>query len=128
MSITNIKLNHINLPVTDVQASSLFFEQYFQFKCTGVKGNNMLAIMEGKDGFILVLMADTFNRNGNNSYPDAFHIGFLVDSHEQVTEVYDRLVAGGVNVTQAPASLRGGYGFYFNAPGNILTEVTCLAS
>lgn len=127
MSVANIKLNHVNLPVADVAASSEFFEQYFNFKCTDIKGNNMLAVMEGEDGFILVLMADTFNRNGNNNYPDAFHIGFLVDSHEQVVEVYDRLVEGGVNVTQPPGSLRGGYGFYFNAPGNILTEITCLA-
>jgi predicted lactoylglutathione lyase len=127
MPVTSIKLNHINLPVTDVIASSKFFEQYFNFKCTSVKGNNMLAIMEGEDGFILVLMADSFNRDGNNNYPDAFHIGFLVDSHEQVTEVYDRLINGGIVVTQSPGSLRGGYGFYFNAPGNILTEVTCLA-
>jgi catechol 2,3-dioxygenase-like lactoylglutathione lyase family enzyme len=127
MPITNLKLNHVNLPVADVAASSRFFEQYFNFKCTSVKGNNMLSIMEGEDGFILVLMADTFNRNGNNNYPDAFHIGFLVDSHEQVAEVYDRLIKGGIVVTQSPGSLRGGYGFYFNAPGNILTEVTCLA-
>lgn len=119
MSVANIKLNHVNLPVADVAASSEFFEQYFNFKCTDIKGNNMLAVMEGEDGFILVLMADTFNRNGNNNYPDAFHIGFLVDSHEQVVEVYDRLVEGGGNVTQPPGSLRGGYGFYFNAPGNI---------
>ena len=127
MAVTNIKLNHINLPVTDVAASCKFFEQYFNFKCTSLKGNNMLAIMEGEDGFILVLMADSFNRDGNTNYPDAFHIGFLVDSHEQVTEVYDRLIKGGIVVTQSPGSLRGGYGFYFNAPGNILTEVSCLA-
>lgn len=127
MSVANIKLNHVNLPVADVAASSEFFEQYFNFRCTDIKGNNMLAVMEGEDGFILVLMANTFNRNGNNNYPDAFHIGFLVDSHAQVVEVYDRLVEGGVNVAQPPGSLRGGYGFYFNAPGNILTEVTCLA-
>ncbi len=127
MSVTTIKLNHVNLPVTDVAACAEFFEQYFNFKCTGVKGNNMLAVMEGEDGFILVLMADTFNRNGNNNYPDAFHIGFLVDSHEQVAEAYDRLNKGGVAIKQPPAPLRGGYGFYFNAPGNILTEVTCLA-
>jgi len=127
MPVTSIKLNHINLPVTDVADSSSFFEQYFSFKCTRVKGNNMLAILEGEDGFILVLMAESFNRDGNNHYPDAFHIGFLVDSHEQVTEIYDRLIKGGINVTQSPGSLRGGYGFYFNAPGDILTEVTCLA-
>ena len=85
MLSTTLKLNHINLPVTDVAASAGFFEQYFNFKTIEVKGNNMLAILEGDDGFILVLMADTFNRNGNSIYPDVFHIGFLVDTPAQVS-------------------------------------------
>ena len=120
-----MKLNHINLPVSDVTASKSFFEQYFNFKCVEIKGNNMLAILESADGFTLVLMADSFNRNGNTTYPDAFHIGFLQDTPAQVTDIYERLTQGGVAVAQAPGSLRGGFGFYFNAPGNILTEVTC---
>ena len=126
MLSTTLKLNHINLPVTDVAASAGFFEQYFNFRTIEVKGNNMMAILEGDDGFILVLMADTFNRNGNSVYPDAFHIGFLVDTPAQVSQVYERLKEGGL-ATEAPGSLRGGFGFYFTAPGNILTEVTCLS-
>lgn len=120
-----MKLNHINLPVSDVAASTNFFEQYFGFKCITVKGDNKLSILQGADCFTLVLMADSFNRKGNTTYPDAFHIGFLLDTPAQVTEVYDRLVKGGIPLDQAPGSLRGGYGFYFNAPGNIVTEVTC---
>lgn len=124
---TTIKLNHINLPVTDVAASAAFFEQYFNLKIIEIKGNNMLAILEGADGFILVLMADTFNRNGNNAYPDAFHIGFLVDTDAEVSRIHESLKNAELTNLQAPGSLRGGFGFYFNAPGNILTEVTCLS-
>jgi catechol 2,3-dioxygenase-like lactoylglutathione lyase family enzyme len=127
MPATTVKLNHINLTVTDVAASAAFFELYFNFKTIDVKGNNMMAILQGVDGFILVLMADTFNRDGNNAYPSGFHIGFLVDTHNEVTEVYKRLNAGGFATGQGPGSLRGGFGFYFTAPGNILTEVTCLS-
>lgn len=120
-----MKLNHINLPVSDVAASSSFFEQYFNFKCTEKKGDNLIAILQGIDGFTLVLMANNFNRNGNSTFPDAFHVGFLLESRQDVTDVYNRLLAGGFAAEQAPANMRGGYGFYFNAPGNILTEVTC---
>jgi catechol 2,3-dioxygenase-like lactoylglutathione lyase family enzyme len=120
-----MKLNHINLPVNDVAASCAFFEQYFDFECTGKKGDNLIAILQGTDGFTLVLMADSFNRDGNTAFPDAFHIGFFVDSREQVTAIHNRLLQDGFEVGQAPAPIRGGYGFYFNAPGNILTEVTC---
>jgi catechol 2,3-dioxygenase-like lactoylglutathione lyase family enzyme len=120
-----MKLNHINLPVTDVVASVRFFEQYFNFKCIDSKGNNVLAVLQGANDFTLVLMAATFNRNGNTTYPDAFHIGFFVDSQEQVTDLYNRLTAGGIATEHPPGSMRRSYGFYFNAPGNILTEVTC---
>ncbi len=119
-----MKLNHINLPVADVNASSIFFEKYFNFKCTEKKGENLLAVLQGIDGFTLVLMAHSFNRNGNVSFPDAFHIGFFVDNRDEVMAIYNNLLAGGFVTEQAPASIRGGFGFYFYAPGNILTEVT----
>ncbi|MDN3582741.1 VOC family protein [Mucilaginibacter flavus] len=118
-----MKLNHINLPVSDVVASSRFFETYFNFKCIENKGDNLISVLEGTDGFTLVLMAPSFNRKGNIVFPDAFHIGFFMDSRAEVTEIYDRLSAAGL-ASQPPASIRGGYGFYFNAPGDILTEVT----
>ncbi|SDP48190.1 Predicted lactoylglutathione lyase [Mucilaginibacter sp. OK268] len=120
-----MKLNHINLPVTDVAASISFFEQYFNFKCAEIKGDNLLAVLQGSDGFTLVLMADSFNRNGNTTYPDAFHIGFFVESREQVTDIYNRLLEGGYATEHPPGNLRGSFGFYFNAPGNLLTEITC---
>ncbi|MDN5287730.1 MAG: hypothetical protein JWR38_4004 [Mucilaginibacter sp.] len=120
-----MKLNHINLSVSDVAASVRFFEQYFYFKCIETKGDNLLAVLQGTDNFTLVLMASSFNRNGNTTYPDAFHIGFFVDGREQVTDLYNRLVAGGIATEHPPGSMRGSYGFYFNAPGNLLTEITC---
>lgn len=120
-----MKLNHINLSVTDVTASISFFEQYFNFKCTEVKGDNLLAVLQGSDGFTLVLMANKFNRNGNSAYPEAFHIGFFVETRNQVMNMYNRLLAGGYATEHSPGSLRGSYGFYFIAPGNVLTEITC---
>jgi catechol 2,3-dioxygenase-like lactoylglutathione lyase family enzyme len=120
-----MKLNHINLPVTDVAISVSFFEQYFDFKCIEIKGDNLLAVLQGSDGFTLVLMANSFNRNGNETYPDAFHIGFFVETRDQVTDLYHRLLTGGYATEHPPGNLRGSYGFYFTAPGNLLTEVTC---
>ncbi|AYL96387.1 VOC family protein [Mucilaginibacter celer] len=126
MMTATLKLNHINLTVTDVAASAHFFEQHFGFKIAEVKGENMLAILEGTGGFVLVLMADTSNRKGNNTYPEMFHIGFLVDTADEVNKIYEGLKKAGLATERAPGNLRGGFGFYFNAPGGILTEVTCL--
>ncbi|HEY9197234.1 MAG TPA: VOC family protein [Mucilaginibacter sp.] len=120
-----MKLNHINLPVSDVAASTGFFEQYFNFKCIDKKGDNLLAVLQGADGFTLVLMSDTLNSKSNTAYPGAFHIGFFVDTRDEVLAIHAKLLKGGYATEKAPASMRGGYGFYFNAPGNILTEITC---
>jgi catechol 2,3-dioxygenase-like lactoylglutathione lyase family enzyme len=118
-----MKLNHINLPVEDVATTSRFFEQYFDFTCTETKGDNVLAVLKGEDDFTLVLMSKAFNRNAEISYPEAFHIGFLVNSNEQVDKIYQRLIAGGVTLDKSPGQIRGQYGFYFMAPGDLLTEV-----
>ncbi len=123
-----MKLNHLNLPVADVAATRTFFEEYFSFRCIETKGSDMLSVLSGPDDFTLVLMAGNFNRNDNHNYPDAFHIGFFVPTREEVTQTYERLKAGGIELAQEPASMRGTFGFYFHAPGGILTEVSCAAN
>jgi catechol 2,3-dioxygenase-like lactoylglutathione lyase family enzyme len=119
-----MKLNHINLPIDDVDTTRQFFEQFFNFKCLEIKGDNALAILKGEDDFILVLMSKAFNKNAEISYPDAFHIGFLVKSDAQVDAAYQRLIAGNAVPEKPPGKIRGQYGFYFRAPGNLLIEVT----
>lgn len=119
-----MKLNHINLPVKDVAATRQFFEQYFDFECLEVKGDSALAILKGKDGFILVLMSEAFNKNAAIAYPDAFHIGFLLNTDEEVNKTYQRLAAGNLAIDRPPGKIRGQYGFYFRAPGDLLIEVS----
>ncbi|XZF16389.1 VOC family protein [Chitinophagaceae bacterium MMS25-I14] len=119
-----MKLNHINLTVPDVAATKTFFETYFNFRCTEVKGDQMLAVLYGEDDFILVLSGQSFNRNGNHTYPDAFHVGFILDNKQQVSDKYRELVAGGIVLQREPGSIHGAYGFYLDAPGNILVEVS----
>lgn len=119
-----MKFNHINLPVEDVAATSKFFKQYFDFTHIETKGDNALTVLKGEDDFTLVLMSKAFNKNAEISYPDAFHIGFLVNSNEQVDKIYQRLIDGGVTLDKSPGQIRGQYGFYFKAPGDLLTEVT----
>ena len=120
-----MKLNHLNLPVENVAEARQFFEQYFGFRTFETRGDNLLSVLLDEHGFTLVLMANSFNRHGNSSYPDAHHIGFLVATKAEVEGIYDKLNAGGIPLEQSPSNMRGVYGFYFHAPGNILTEVSC---
>lgn len=106
-----MKLNHINLVVSNVAEAIQLFETYFNFKCTDIKGDNIVAILKGDDDFTLVIMTD---KNGQITYPNAFHIGFMLDSETEVIKIYNTLKNGGIAVEQEPRKIRDSYGFYFN--------------
>jgi predicted enzyme related to lactoylglutathione lyase len=114
-----MNLNHINLVVSNVAAAIIFFETYFNFKCTDIKGDNIVAILKGADDFTLVIMT---SKEGNGTYPDAFHIGFMLDNTNAVTETFEKLKNGGIAVGQEPRKIRDSFGFYFNFD-NIMIEV-----
>lgn len=114
-----MKLNHINLVVSNVAAATHLFETYFNFKCTDKKGDNIITILKGADNFTLVIMT---NKDGKITYPGAFHIGFMLEDAEAVTGIFEKLKTGGVNVEQEPGKIRDSFGFYFNFD-NIMIEV-----
>ncbi|MEO6229513.1 MAG: VOC family protein [Ferruginibacter sp.] len=114
-----MKLNHINLVVSNVAEAILFFETYFDFKCTSVIGDNIVAVLKDSDNFTLVLLK---NKEGNAIYPDAFHIGFMLNSTDKVAETYQKLLNGGIVLEQEPKKIRDSFGFYFNFE-NLMIEV-----
>jgi predicted enzyme related to lactoylglutathione lyase len=103
-------INHLNLIVTDVTKAVQFFETYFEFTCEFIKGDNVIAVLKNNENFTLVIMA---NKNGDIIYPKDFHIGFMIDSSEQVDALYEKLGNGKVAVTQSPRKIRDSYAFYF---------------
>ena len=108
-----MRLNHLNLPVQDVGRALAFFETFFGFKCIEIKGDALVAILHGTDGFLLVLMSAAMAKDGSSAYPDAFHIGFMLDDADAIEALYQQLLAGGIVVGRAPAKIRGSFGFYF---------------
>lgn len=94
-----MKLNHINLVVGDVAKCITFFETYFGFSCSEVKGDHIIATLEGTGGFTLVLMAA---RDGNDQYPKDFHIGFMLSSAAEVDATHKKLTDGGVHIENSP--------------------------
>lgn len=106
-------INHLNLPVSNVTAAITFFESYFDFKCIQTKGDNMIAVLKNAADFTLVLMSAHMNRNGNNTYPDAFHVGFMLGNIGLVNETYLKLKTGGIQLDREPQKIRDSFGFYF---------------
>jgi lactoylglutathione lyase len=115
--IAIIKLNHLNLAVTDVAQTRKLFETYFGFTALKEVGNDKFTLMFGEDGFVLNLM-----RGSQVSYPETFHIGFMQESEERVNEINRHLKEDGFDVNP-PGKSHGAWTFYFRAPGGITIEV-----
>jgi catechol 2,3-dioxygenase-like lactoylglutathione lyase family enzyme len=110
-----MKINHLNLTVTDVQAAGRFLETYFGLVSAAARGDNFAAMFDD-DRFVLTLM------KGNEvSYPKTFHVGFPQKNEEAVNEMHRRLKEDGYEVT-APVHAHG-YTFYVKAPGGFTIEV-----
>lgn len=113
-----MKLNHLNLTVTDVPATRRLFETYFGL--TGMEGGGSEtfdAVFD--DGSVITLMT-----GAGASYPKTFHVGFIQESEERVDEINRRLKGDGFDV-KLPKRFHGAWTFYFRAPGGFMIEVLC---
>ena len=110
-----MKLNHLNLPVNDVDASREFLEKYFEMVCVSSRGKGFAAMFDD-DQFVLTLM-----KGKDVHYPKTFHIGFPQDSREKVNQINKRLKNDGYEVDSPIES--HGYTFYVQAPGGFTVEV-----
>jgi catechol 2,3-dioxygenase-like lactoylglutathione lyase family enzyme len=128
MTKFNTRLNHINLPVSDVPALTRFFQQAFGFRLADQRGAGTFSVLQGEDGFILVLSHD--KHVDSKTYPALFHVGFLQESTDAVRQLYQRFLDAGFQAP-SPAKLeRGGpraFGFYYSAPGGVVVEVSTFA-
>ena len=116
--IEALKLNHVNLTVTDVLAAAGFLEKYFGLEYGG--GNAGMSFMSDDDGLVLTLMKA--GRNVSAAFPESFHIGFFIESEATVDDVYAQLRADGFDVA-APERNNHAYGFYVTAPGGFTIEL-----
>lgn len=117
-----MKLNHINLTVTDVPATHEFLEKYFGMRDIG--GGKDMAFLMDDDGMVLSLMSAKVSRESEVKYPGIFHIGFIQESEEKVNEMNRRLKDDGYDV-EPPSKQHGSWTFYFESPGGFTIEVLC---
>lgn len=112
-----MKLNHVNLTVTDVRAAGEFLEKYFGLRNMG--GNAGMAFLSDEDGFVLTLMKP--GKAMTVAYPSTFHVGFFVESEETVNKIHRRLEEDGFEV--GTPERHHAYGFYVEAPGGFTVEL-----
>jgi catechol 2,3-dioxygenase-like lactoylglutathione lyase family enzyme len=125
-----MKLNHLNLTVTDVTATRHFLETYFGLQgkvnpytgesMEGGKQNRNFAVLFDDAGLVLTLIGA--GKRKAVEYPETFHIGFMQESEERVNEIYRRLKNDGFDV-EPPQRLHA-WTFYVLAPGGFTIEVS----
>ncbi len=110
-----MKLNHLNLSVTDVPAATDFLEKYFGLhKQPGGKKSFCALFDDG--GLVLTLM-----KAANVTYPGTFHIGFGQKSEQRVNEIYQQLKDDGFDMQ--PPQRSHAWTFYVQAPGGFTIEI-----
>lgn len=117
-----MKLNHLNLTVTDVPEAHAFLAKYFELRDGG--GNKNIAFLYDDNGSVLSLTSMKVGRETEVRYPATFHIGFIQESEERVNEINRRLKDDGFDVPP-PSKQHGSWTFYFSAPGGFTIEVLC---
>jgi catechol-2,3-dioxygenase len=115
-----MKLNHLNLSVTDVPEARGFLEKYFGMEDGG--GNNNIGFLRDENGMVLTLTSMKVGREAEVRYPATFHIGFIQESRDRVDEINRRLKDDGFDVPP-PSMQHGSWTFYFLAPGGFTIEV-----
>lgn len=110
-----MKLNHINLTVSDVQQMAGLLEKYFGLRRTKMDNQNMAFMHDDNDSFISMFKGD------NVDYPEMFHIGFTQETVEQVNDIHARLLADGL-APETPKEEHGRWTFYFRV-GGVMIEV-----
>lgn len=87
-----MRLNHLNLCVGDLSEAKDLFQSLFDFEVEQQKGDAML-VMNDRCGFTLVLSNPKAFGGEAPAYPEGFHLGFIVDTPEEVDRFCDRLAA-----------------------------------
>lgn len=116
-----MKLNHINLGVSDVaQAVDIFGRFFGLVPSEGMPVNENMAFLRDDAGALVSLF-----RVAEPSYPKVFHIGFLQDTPEEVRKVHAELTAAGFEIAP-PSENHGRLTFYFQSPFGVKIEVESL--
>ena len=115
-----MKLNHIDLPVTDTASARSFFERHFHMTCVYAREDGLTVLLD-EDGAALTL--SPLPPGEPVKYPTGFHIGFNLDHEHELYEVHRSIVAGAVPIVRPIGDLAGATAFHCEAPGEILVEI-----
>lgn len=121
-----MRINHMNLVVTDVAKAIELFENHLGFTCIENR-KDMVGVLTNEDKFILIFWSAKLNKSAAVNYPENFHIGFYQEDQEAVRRIYEALKVNGGELTfeSEPRKLRDTFGFYFHFD-QLMIEISVL--
>ena len=118
-----MKLNHLNLTVSNVLETHRFLQKHFGLKDFGqLKASEAMGFLSDDNGMVLALFRG--GKGDEVKYPAGFHIGFIQQTEEEVNQINQNLRDDGYDVPQ-PKRQHNSWTFYFTAPGGFMIEVLC---
>jgi lactoylglutathione lyase len=117
-----MRLDHVNLMVTDVLVASAFLKKHFGYSDAFDDNNADMSVLADSYGMHINLM-----RGAKATYPGLFHIGFDMETESEVNALYERLTADGMQI-KPPKHAWGSWTFHFPCPGgSFVIEAACAA-
>jgi len=121
-----MKINHINLVVTDVAGPIKLFEDHFGFTCIENR-KDAIAVLTNEDNFVLIFWSSKLNKESTVSYPENFHVGLYQEDKESVLKIYEQLQNKNLVFDSLPQKMRNTFGFYFYYE-SLMIEISVLPS
>ncbi|WP_117193609.1 VOC family protein [Rhizobium terrae] len=121
-----MRMNHLDLHVPDVAATSAFLVRHFGLALYEMRGANGLAILADDAGLEIVISRPVEKFGGGEQQAlglVTYHIGFIQAERADVDRLYRELQGSEAELVGEPREMRGGYLFYCLAPGRVMIEV-----
>ena len=118
-----MRLNHVDLQVSDISAAAKFFETLFGLRKV-YQREGQIALLEDEAGFCFGL--SNLHNSRPPVYPPDFHVGFILEKPDQVRSIYERVRAAGVAIKFDLQEAGPNFVFQCVGPDNIPVEVRAL--
>jgi catechol 2,3-dioxygenase-like lactoylglutathione lyase family enzyme len=115
-----MRLTHVDLQVSDVDAARSFFERFFGLTCT-YQRQKQIVFFKDQTGFEFAL--SNLLDLPPPAYPPNFHIGFILEHTSEVREIYECLQSADVTLKMDLSEQGPNLVFQCLGPDSIPVEV-----
>ncbi len=118
-------LRHVALKVSSLATSKAFYQKWFGMNIVWEPDAENVYMSSGVDNLALhEIPSDVLHEHQPDRGQFLDHLGFLMESPEQVDQLYKLVVEDGVSIVHHPKQHRdGSYSFYLADPDHIVVQI-----